>query len=280
MPPTARCYCKSYGCNSTLVPVGTRRTHDRADLHRTSQSTAIHSRHIVPLKTTHLEPIPRANPIPTLLIPPIFEFPDPPPVSPCAVKQLMLDHGTLTQEDIDIQIHGHALPNLGLNFRTPEALIDALDFYDAYNHVTAAGAQPLNAYRAHSLPKDPEQHELEKLLEEEMQKMDTDGEEDQDVDVDMADIHLDEDLVDEDIAASAADVVQPPPNINEDIPNPFKPDNDFFMSHGNCAMSTIPPHLVTIYAVTTWLHLQWHLPHTASRDSIPHATVSYMCASA
>ncbi|KAG2046041.1 hypothetical protein BDR06DRAFT_977775 [Suillus hirtellus] len=273
-----RCYCKSYGCNGTLIPVGTRRTHDHADLRRTLQST-IHSGRVIPynLKTTHLEPVPRVNPITAPLIPPIFDFLDPPPVSPCAVEQQMLDHGMLTQEDIDIQIHGRALPNLGPNFHTPEVLIDALDFYDAYNDVTAAGAQPLDAHRAHSLPKDPEQRELEKLLEEEMQKMDTDGEEDQDVDVDMADIHLDEDLVDEDIAA---DVVQPPPDNNEDTPDPFKPDDDFFMSHGNRAMSTIPPHLLTIYAVTTWLHLQWHLPCAASRDSILHPTVSYTCASA
>ncbi|KAG1736838.1 uncharacterized protein EDB91DRAFT_1055457 [Suillus paluster] len=50
---------------------------------------------------------------------------------------------------------------------------------------------------------------------------------------------------------------------DKDSPDPFEPDETFFMSNGACAMSTIQPHLLTIYAVTTWLHLQWHLPRAA-----------------
>ena len=77
----------------------------------------------------------------------------------------MLDHGTLTAEDITIQVHGHALPNLGPNFHTPEVLLDAVDYYEGYQTVTAAGVQPLNAYRAHSVPKDPELHAMEREIE-------------------------------------------------------------------------------------------------------------------
>lgn len=169
----------------------------------------------------------------------------------------MLDHGVLTQEDIDIQLHGRTLPNLGPNFHTPEALLDVVDFYDTYHTITTAGAEPLNRYHAHSTPKDPEQRtmerELEKALDEGLQGMDNNEEEDvdMDVDVDMADMNFEKDIMDDD---TSADLIQLLDN-NEDSPDPFEPDNDFFMSHGNHAMSTIPPHLLTIYAVTTWLHL-------------------------
>ncbi|KAG1887341.1 hypothetical protein F4604DRAFT_1571425, partial [Suillus subluteus] len=87
---------------------------------------------------THPEPIPCKNTVPAALVAPVFEFSDPPPVSPCAVEQEILDHHILTQEDIDIQIHGHTLPNLGPNFHTPEALLNVVDFYDTYQTITAA----------------------------------------------------------------------------------------------------------------------------------------------
>jgi hypothetical protein len=94
-----------------------------------------------------------------------------------------------------------------------------------------------------------------------MRKIDADGEEEQDLDVDMdmADMHLHENLIDEDIAT---DLIQLPDN-DEDSPDPFEPNEEFFMSHGSHTMLTIPPHLLTIYAVTMWLHLQWHLPRAA-----------------
>lgn len=82
----------------------------------------------------------------------------------------MLDHGMLTQEDIDIQIHRSDLPSLGPNFHSPEALLNAVDHYKKYNTLTAAGAHPLNTYHAHHLPPNPEachmQHDLQKTLEE------------------------------------------------------------------------------------------------------------------
>ncbi|KAG1831529.1 hypothetical protein EV424DRAFT_1534209 [Suillus variegatus] len=281
MAHSARCYCDTHKCSGTLVTVHTKKSHERADLRRKSQST-IHSGRIVPHKITHPEPVPCENPVPTALFAPVFDFPDPPPVSPCAVEQEMLDHGILTQEDIDIQIHGRALPNLGPNFHTPEALLDAVDFYDTYHTVTAAGAQPLNRYHAHLVPKDPEQRamerEWEKTLDEGVRGMETNEEEDMDVDVDvdMADLNLDEATMEDDTSAV---LIQPLVN-DEDSPDPFEPDEDFFMSNGNRAMSTLPPHLLTIYAVTTWLHLQWHLPRAASRDSVSHPAVSYTRSSA
>ncbi|KAF8431670.1 hypothetical protein L210DRAFT_984740 [Boletus edulis BED1] len=62
-----------------------------------------------------------------------------------------------TQEDLDIQVHGSSLPNLGPNFHSPEALLDAVDYYIHANALTVNGARPLNWYFAHMLPLDPEQ---------------------------------------------------------------------------------------------------------------------------
>jgi len=188
----------------------------------------------------------------------------------------MLDRGTLTAEDLAIQVHGGTLPNLGPNFHTAEALLDALDYYDTYNNVTASGAQPLTSYMAHSTPEDPEQRalerEFEKIMDEEMWKMDN-GVGDVTVDVEMTDVDMDLDgeigndaemdyLDNTQIDDDTAELIQPPDD-DEDCPDPFEPDDDFFMSSGNRAMSTLPPYILTIYAVTTWLHLQWHLPRAA-----------------
>ncbi|KAG1856140.1 hypothetical protein F4604DRAFT_1931999 [Suillus subluteus] len=203
--------------------------------------SAVHSGCVLPHKTTHVEPAPCANQVPAPLLLPVFDFPDPPPVSHCTVEQEMLDHGTLTAEDIAIQIHG-------------QALLNALDHYDEYSDITVAGAQPLNAYRAYLLPKDLEQctmeRELDKALEE-VQQMDPDAE-DMDFDMGDPDVDFNEDMMHE---GTSADVI-PPGLDDEDSPDPFKLDEEFFMSNGSHAMSTLPPHLLTIYAVTTWLHLQ------------------------
>ncbi|KAF8121679.1 hypothetical protein EV363DRAFT_1131938, partial [Boletus edulis] len=80
---------------------------------------------------------------------PAFDFHDPPPVLSCVVEQEMLDHGILTQEDLDIQVHGSFLPNLGPNVHSPEALLEAVDYYTRANAFTANGARPLNWYFAH-----------------------------------------------------------------------------------------------------------------------------------
>ena len=59
--------------------------------------------------------------------------------------QQMLDHGTLTQEDIDIQTHGASLPNLGPNFHTPKALLDTVNYYLPYNMLSSVGDDLLHA---------------------------------------------------------------------------------------------------------------------------------------
>ncbi|KAG2144310.1 hypothetical protein DEU56DRAFT_732812, partial [Suillus clintonianus] len=49
------------------------------------------------------------------------------------VKQQMLNYRFLTGEDLDIMTHGSELPNLGPNFHSPEAMLDAVDHFEDYN---------------------------------------------------------------------------------------------------------------------------------------------------
>lgn len=49
---------------------------------------------------------------------------------------------------------------------------------------------------------------------------------------------------------------------NEDDPDPFVTD-DNLSSSCDTDLTHIPPHLLTIFALVTWLHLQFHLPRVA-----------------
>ncbi|KAG1886831.1 uncharacterized protein F5891DRAFT_922731, partial [Suillus fuscotomentosus] len=51
-------------------------------------------------------------------------------------------------------------------------------------------------------------------------------------------------------------------DINEDDPDPFIPDEGFSATNDR-NLADVPPHLLTIYAVVSWLHLQFHLPRVA-----------------
>ncbi|KIN99860.1 hypothetical protein M404DRAFT_154084 [Pisolithus tinctorius Marx 270] len=268
MPKAYPCNCKSYNCRGKLVDYDTRRTHERADLRqRTSASQGIHRGLIIP----HLSSKPPSlvSPYPTRgpILPPIMNFPDPPASSPSAVEQQMIDHSTLTQEDIDIQVFGSELPNLGPNFHSPEALLDAVDYYSTYNAVTVAGAQPLTLYHAHHLPPDPEGHALRRATDkalEEIQRVQQELADDPvwdpnasaDVDDEIPDVDFDvEENADFPDAAN-------PQEQSEDNPDPFQVNDDSSRAHFT-DLSTQPSYLVVIYMMTTWLHLQWHLPRAA-----------------
>ncbi|KIJ06688.1 hypothetical protein PAXINDRAFT_158658 [Paxillus involutus ATCC 200175] len=182
----------------------------------------------------------------------------------------MLDHGTLTQEDIDIQVHGNELPNLGPAFHSPEALLDAVEHFTEHNALTASGAQPLTSYHAHNLLRDPEQRAIQREFERTMEEIQSRQEEllnDLDIDIDN-EIDIDTNMaLDEDFEASQDLAPATPASDGEDNPDPFKPDEDLVSSvraSGNDQhLSSQPLYLVTIYALATWLHLQWHLPRAA-----------------
>jgi hypothetical protein len=271
MPSAVRCYCLSYKCKGALVAYPTKRTHERADLRlKTSSSQSLHRGNIIPHVPVDpprlVMPYPPRGPI----LPPRFEFPDPPASSSCAVEQEMLDHGTLTQEDIDIQVHGNELPNLRPAFHSPEALLDAVEHFTEHNALTASGAQPLTSYHAHNLLRDPEQRAIQREFERTMEEIQSQQEEllnDLDIDIDN-EIDIDANMaLDEDFEASQDLAPATPASDGEDNPDPFKPDEDLVSSvraSGNDQhLSSQPLYLVTIYALATWLHLQWHLPRAA-----------------
>ncbi|KAF8839064.1 hypothetical protein BDN67DRAFT_1012600 [Paxillus ammoniavirescens] len=157
----------------------------------------------------------------------------------------MLDHGTLSGEDLDIMTFGSDLPNLGPNFHSPEALLAAVNHFTAYNEGTSSGAQPLTAYEAHCrLPVDPEeramQREVTRLLDEVRQEEAYSAEVDQAVD-NQAD--LDESLDD------VGDVLEDDAiclgsSEHKDHPDPFMVEETFHSDDHD--LSDTPPHLLTL----------------------------------
>ncbi|KAG1727359.1 uncharacterized protein EDB91DRAFT_1021157, partial [Suillus paluster] len=196
-------------------------------------------------------------------ISPDVDFQDPPRMSESRIEQEMLDYGFLTGEDLDLMTHGSALPNLGSNFHSPEALFAAVDHFGAYNRATAAGSRPLTPHAAHHLPPDAEQRRFERDLVnaiEEMQHQEESVLEDNDDELDHIDININAqfDYPDDDIDNE----ITAPDVADEDDPDPFMPDEGF-ASTDNSNLTEVPLHLITIYALVTWLHLQFHLPCVA-----------------
>ncbi|KIO14403.1 hypothetical protein M404DRAFT_18571 [Pisolithus tinctorius Marx 270] len=144
------------------------------------------------------------------------------------VKQEMLDHGTLSGEDLDILTFGSALPNLGLNFHSPKALLSTVDYFQEYNARMSAGTCPLTSFRAHHLPPAPEQHAVEcqlrhiaeELCDEQNNSRNNAPPLNYD---DMSYANGSWSYPDETDHAHNAEVVDAPPHpsINEDNPNPF-----------------------------------------------------------
>ncbi|KIO00605.1 hypothetical protein M404DRAFT_152233 [Pisolithus tinctorius Marx 270] len=172
----------------------------------------------------------------------------------------MLDHGTLTQEDIDIQVYGSELPNLGPNFHSPQSLLAAADYYEAYNAVMVAGAQPLTAYHAYHLPPDPEGHALECAMDnafaEIQQQVPSDDPPSQGQSAELDDEIPDVDFELDD-NADLLDAINHQ-EVSEDVP-----DLSFNTGISFEDLSTLPVYLLVVYMMTTWLHLQWHLPCAA-----------------
>ncbi|KAG1854601.1 hypothetical protein F4604DRAFT_1685968 [Suillus subluteus] len=164
-----RCFCKTSKCNGQLISYVQKQSHEQADFRKeTTMAQAQHRRISTPPMQAGPVPCGFSVPLhePSAPLAPDVEFHDPVRTSDCAVEQEMLDHSILTGEDLDLMVHGSELPNLGLNFHSPEALLAVVDHFSEYN----AGARLLTAYTAHHLPPDPEQRaavcQLEKMLEE------------------------------------------------------------------------------------------------------------------
>ncbi|KAG1845082.1 hypothetical protein DFJ58DRAFT_730932 [Suillus subalutaceus] len=170
--------------------------------------------------------------------------------------------GYLQKQDLGIATPSSPLPNLGPNMRSPEALIAAIDHFDVYDNATATGPRPLTPHDAHQLPVDPEQHAFERQLARTFKEM-----RDEDVEhVDQVDKGLDDD-VDIDVDANFDDQDQDSfeslnTGPNEDDPDPFLSE-EVLDPPNNMEFADVPLHLLTIYALVLWLHLQFHLPRVA-----------------
>ncbi|KAG1852439.1 hypothetical protein DFJ58DRAFT_885236 [Suillus subalutaceus] len=137
MAPPVRCYCKVTKCNGILVPPHVFRSHERSDLcQQTLADQANFARRvgqcIISQGDADIEPVPRGFSVPLHEPPPPLspEFRDP-------LADVVLDYGALTDVDFGIATSSGPLPNLGPNMRSPEALIAAVDHFDAYNNATA-----------------------------------------------------------------------------------------------------------------------------------------------
>jgi hypothetical protein len=142
------------------------RVHEHADLLQRTVTAQAHlqctSKRITPSAQPDVGRVLQTFPIPlhkpSLPLSPNVEFHDLPRMSDSPVEQEMLDHSTLSGEDLDIMTFGSDLPNLSPNFHSPEALLAAVDHFTAYNEGTLSGVRPLTAYEAHRrLPVHPEE---------------------------------------------------------------------------------------------------------------------------
>ncbi|KAG1722930.1 uncharacterized protein EDB91DRAFT_1255845 [Suillus paluster] len=253
--PTVCCRCKTNNCQGALIPAHTARAHERADLHNQTTSEQGNFQHIG--ECIILGPHEDAGPIlrgfavplrePPTPISPNFEFYDFPP----DLDDMVLDTG-YEPEDLGSERPGDPLPYFGRNIQTPETLLAAIDHFDRYNAATAAGSRPLTPHDAHNLPRDQEEHNIQYQLQQAIQHAEENPDLDQDIDPDtnpLEDVDEYQDILGE--AQPAEDDTDP-----------------FFIVDGLCAEDTtdlthLPGHLVSIYAVVSWLHLQFHLPKVA-----------------
>lgn len=274
MPSTASCSCLSHRCGGKIVPKHVAAAHRRADLlARTVASQAQSQRaalKIVPTAKVDTGPVLRTIREDPLPLSPNVDFLDPPRTSTSPVEQEMLDHGFLTGEDLDIMTFGDALPNLGPNFHSPEALLATVGHFSAYNAATAAGARPLTSYEAHRplSESDPTARQITRddienftgQLEHQFSNDPTllpDDHDDRAIDLTQEDVDVDAFEDDDDPQAESELITQD----QEDDPDPFYCPDDFIAEERDLARQ--PPHILAIYAVTAWLHLQFHLPRVA-----------------
>jgi len=271
-----QCYCTTHECRGALVPAHVAASHTRSDLREktmvTQSQLRVTGNRVMPTAVEDIGPVSRTFPHPICApsppLSPDVVFPDPPRISTSPVEQEMLDHGTLTGEDVDILTFGSALPNLGPNFHSPEALGSAVDYFQEYNARTSAGSRPLTSFEAHHLPSDPEhrafERQLAQIAEEVCQGQNGplgDGLSPELGNLSYEDgswFHHDEN--DDAFEAETPDEV-PHHGVDEDDPDPFLIDEE--VRSDNIDFADIPEHISVIHAVVSWLHLQFHLPRIA-----------------
>jgi len=202
---------------------------------------------------------------------PDLDFPE--WTSPEATEQDMLDQGILTREDLDIQTFGSHLPNLGPNIHDPRVLLGLVDYYKQFNAAAHASSSRLTNHSAFSPPPLDEtdrriRKEFFRMLEGNSGDLQT-NEDNPGVDTELGEVpdgDFDEEMPDEELDEDLDGLHEDPQVtivIDEDDPDPFAPTSDDISVISPIDFSSQPPHLQVIYALVTWLHLQFHLPRIA-----------------
>ncbi|KAJ7852606.1 hypothetical protein B0H13DRAFT_2359401 [Mycena leptocephala] len=258
-------------------------------------SSGLHGRFLSPAAVPPTRgPLPRYFPdVERPAFIPIPQFPTTTSVLPRTssdpIEQDMLDSSFITGEDLDIQ-SGSLPPYLGDTIRDPLAFRELLDHQQQLNAAVSRAAVPLTARVAHSLPKPtPEEREIERTVSE----IYSDVSMEDNVDAGAArrpspspsttsepepwryrmdPVESESDLDDLGFdSGSIPSVPSPEPSVEppvaiivsvdaEDTPDPFRPQN---LDFDPTDISALPPHLLTIYCVVSWLHTQFHLPRSA-----------------
>ncbi|KAL4078684.1 hypothetical protein V8B97DRAFT_1914497 [Scleroderma yunnanense] len=204
----------------------------------------------------------------TVILPPCYDFPDPPVASSSADVPYALDDGMFTQDNFAVQPHREDLPSLGPNIHSPQALLDAVNYYTQYNALPGAGACLLNRFHVHTLPPDPEGCMMQCLLErmfEDVQEQQWEIVEDTlegTTTIDMDDPRMDTDA-EIDTPDGVADQI--PPTDLHGVQLEDQPDLFHFVQDSPSAAKAkdAPVYITIIHMLAAWLHLQWHLPYLA-----------------
>ncbi|KAL4079714.1 hypothetical protein J3A83DRAFT_4368529 [Scleroderma citrinum] len=212
-----------HACNGALVSQKVAFSHEWADLHGSMLSSQAQFQRVGPKILVAAQP--DIRPVSCS-----FPFPnhEQPPLSPPNLDFWGLSapdvQDPMPEIDLNLSLD---LPDLAPKIPNPGGLLAALNYYLDYNAVSVANACPLMSYNAYSLPTDPEQHAFKHQINCMMEAI-------------QMDIECEE------------------PNFNHD--GPFSglaaspTENDF---------TDVPSHLIVIYALVSWLHLQFHLPQVA-----------------
>lgn len=265
-----RCHCQAFRCKGALIAEHTARAHAQRDLREKTVASQAQFKRVgeqfVRSAAQDPGPVPRGYSVPLhepqSLLSPDAQFPDPHRISESPVEQEMLDYGFLTGEDLDLMTHGTALPNLGPNFHSPEALLDAVDHFSTYNAATTSGSRPLTSHEAHRLTPDPDQHAFNRQIEKALEAIQNEDGQVLEHEHDFEHLDIDVDGPFDDQNEDEDDFIIVPMDPDEDDPDPFMPEDGFNLTPDR-DLTDLPPHLITIYALVSWLHLQFHLPRAA-----------------
>ena len=267
------CYCAS--CAGSLVPAATKRSHERIEIKNRTSTRPGREIRLIP-RSQQSRQVSR-----TLA---------PPRIRPVVPEQEMLDHGFLTQEDLDIQTDS-SLPNLGPNIQDPQVLVGLVDRYEQSNAAAEASSSRPTSYQLFSTPR-PDA--IDRQIRREFDDMVAQGLAGEDLVQEVSSFtakkkasvlkELSEDLPEEPEAEPYEDLEyadlpedppehpgdsedeepQCPPHVHdENNPDPFAPAESGLMGPDVFNFKSQPVHLQAIYAVVTWLRLQFHLPRIA-----------------